>query len=275
MPPLTDFPVGEPTGQRPFVHVRDITAGIDLYERLADTPSYYPASTVKLMTLLILRDQHSADWTTGTVTITAADVTMPSGMNLSKAGLKAGDVLTWEQLAYALIVPSGFDAALAIARVIGNELGGVGVARFVEEMNARAALLGMANALFVDPFGGSKQGGITRNIMSARDLSTLCEAVFATDTIARTVCSQPAYTTSIAGATPRSVTWTNSIPYFSEAGISVLCGKGGDWTYNNDRSFNLTAICTMANGNEAVVTVIGSIDKLNLMLEHRWLAYIQ
>lgn len=276
MPPITDFPVGETTGQMPFVHVRDITAGMDLYERLPDTPSYYPASTVKLMTLLILRDLHSADWTTGTVTIIAADVQMPAGMNLSKAGLKTGDVLTWEQLAHALIVPSGFDAAIAIARVIGNELGGIGgVPRFVVEMNARATILGMNNSTFVDPFGGSKQGNTIRNIMSARDLSILCESVFALDTIARSVCSQATFTTSIAGANPRSVTWTNWIPYFSEAGTSVLCGKSGDWTYNADKSFNLTTICTMANGNEAVVTVIGSIDKLNLMLEHRWLVYIQ
>lgn len=268
---ITDFPVGEPTGQRPYVHVRDLTNGVDLYERLADEPSYMPASTVKLMTLLILRDLHSADWSTGGLIVTAADVTMPAGMNLSKAGLKAGDVLTWEQVAHALIVPSGFDAALAIARVLGLELGN-GVPRFVTEMNARASLIGMTNTTFTDPYGGSKQGNTIRNVMSARDLSLLCEAALGQDTVAQSVCSQAMYTTSIAGPFARSVTWTNGIPYFAEAGTPVLCGKMGDWTYNAERSFNLTAIAEK-NGNRLVVTVLGSYDKNLMMLEHRWLVH--
>src|SRR5262245_34150710 len=145
------FPIGNPTGQKPAVHVRDITNGVDLYVHHADTPSHYPASCVKVMTLLLVREYKAASWTS-MVPVPAADVTNPytsAGINLTTASLKAGDVLSWEDLCYGIILPSGFDACQCAARIIGDELhaaagntGTRGIPRFVERMNARAAELG-------------------------------------------------------------------------------------------------------------------------------------
>ncbi len=61
----------------------------------------------------------------------------------SSAGLRAGDVLTVRQLLEAMLLPSGCDAALALARAYGP-----GRAAFVRKMNATARQLGMRRTRF-------------------------------------------------------------------------------------------------------------------------------
>lgn len=77
-------------------------------------------------------------------------------------GLKAGDTFTLEDLLYGLMLPSGNDAALAIANAIGgNET------HFVEMMNAEAQDLGLHDSHFVNPHGLDADGHYT----SAYDLA--------------------------------------------------------------------------------------------------------
>ena len=61
----------------------------------------------------------------------------------SSAGLRAGDVLTARQLLEAMLVPSGCDAALALAKAYGP-----GRHAFVRKMNAAARQLGMTRTHF-------------------------------------------------------------------------------------------------------------------------------
>ena len=61
----------------------------------------------------------------------------------SSAGLRAGDVLTARQLLEAMLLPSGCDAALALAKAYGP-----GRAAFVHEMNTTARRLGMRRTHF-------------------------------------------------------------------------------------------------------------------------------
>ena len=61
----------------------------------------------------------------------------------SSAGLRAGDVLTVRQLLNAMLLPSGCDAALALAKAYGP-----GRHAFVREMNATAQRLGMRRTRF-------------------------------------------------------------------------------------------------------------------------------
>ena len=63
----------------------------------------------------------------------------------SSAGLRAGDVLTARQLLEAMLLPSGCDAALALARAYGP-----GRRAFVREMNATARRLGMRHTHFAN-----------------------------------------------------------------------------------------------------------------------------
>ena len=83
----------------------------------------------------------------------------------SSASLRAGEELTVAELVRALIVPSGNDAADALALHIG-----AGSAdRFVELMNAKAAELGLADTNFENVHGLDEPG----HVSSARDATTL------------------------------------------------------------------------------------------------------
>lgn len=118
-------------------------SGQIIYEKNPDK-KLYPASTTKIMTALLLLEQGNLD---EKVTVSAEAMNaVPSGSSL--AGLKAGEELTMYELLICLLVPSGNDAANAVAVAVGGS-----ISSFVEMMNERAKLLGCENTHFVNPHG--------------------------------------------------------------------------------------------------------------------------
>ena len=118
------------------------------------------ASTTKIMTALTALTFGSLSQR---ITIGQDTVAMQNGVD-SVAGLQLGDSLTLCELLYALLLPSGDDAAVAIAEgVAGTQ------ARFVAEMNAEAALLGLWRTHYANPDGLDENGHYT----TARDLAQL------------------------------------------------------------------------------------------------------
>ena len=107
------------------------------------------ASTTKIMTALLVLQRTTL---TETVTIVADDLVGESTM-----GLTEGETQTVENLLYGLLLPSGNDAAMALARHVGatlTEPAGVGpVERFVALMNRTAQQMGLADTHFVNPHG--------------------------------------------------------------------------------------------------------------------------
>ncbi len=128
-------------------------------------------SVTKVATALVVVDHLDLD----DEIVVASEDMLPDGF--SSMGLQPGDTLTVEQLLTGLIVESGGDAALALARTIGGDLSGsddlatVHVA-FVEEMNAKVAELGLEDTQFANPDGeDSSQAWST-----ARDVAYLYAA---------------------------------------------------------------------------------------------------
>ncbi len=104
----------------------------------------FPASTTKLMTALIAIKHSDMD---DIVTIDEDNC----GIKVQGAqlcGFNEGDTLTMRDLLYCLLVYSGNDAAIAIARHIGET-----EHNFVKMMNAEAKDLGCINTSFVNPHG--------------------------------------------------------------------------------------------------------------------------
>ena len=93
----------------------------------------------------------------------------------SNVGLVAGDVLGVRELLAATLIPSGNDAAYALAEHLGGGGGEVGVNRFVEEMNQRARALGLENTRFQNPTGLDARGQYS----SAQDLASMARAASA------------------------------------------------------------------------------------------------
>lgn len=124
------------------------------------------ASTTKMMTAyLVLHDP--AMKLSRRVTITPSEVLNDRQGLLkddSEVPLKAGQVVTVQDLLWALMLPSADDAAWVLARVQGN-----GNPRlFIDAMNRAAARLGMHHTHYVDPDGVNRLGYST-----AKDLMKL------------------------------------------------------------------------------------------------------
>jgi len=103
----------------------------------------YPASTTKIMTCLLALEMCKPD---EIVTIPQESAIDVSGSSM--ADLKPGDKIAMKDLLYGLMVPSGNDAAVAIAMHISGS-----VDEFARLMNKKAAELGATKTNFVNPHG--------------------------------------------------------------------------------------------------------------------------
>jgi D-alanyl-D-alanine carboxypeptidase (penicillin-binding protein 5/6) len=125
------------------------------------------ASTTKIMTALAaMQFSPSLDLP---VKVGLDAVAMNTNGN-SVAGLRQGDTITLREALYALMLPSGDDAAVAIADAVAGS-----PARFVGLMNLEAALLGMRHTRYVNVHGLDEDG----HYSSARDLALLADYAMA------------------------------------------------------------------------------------------------
>ena len=126
--------------------------GTVLFERNAQDRAQI-ASITKVMTAIVAIDKAAAD-THVAVSESAASI------GESSANLQQGDVLDFEAALKALLVPSGNDAALAIAETVGSQmisadpsLGKDPVRAFVAAMNDKAAEIGCSDTVYENPHG--------------------------------------------------------------------------------------------------------------------------
>ncbi len=167
------------------VLVYDLDAERALMTRRADLP-VSPASLTKLMTALLVFEQNRL---TERVTIQSQDLVGEATM-----GLRAGEVLHVEELLWGLLVPSGNDAAMALARHHSGQ-----VSTFVQRMNLRARELNLRGTHFANPNGFDADG----QVCSAQDLLALVRLLWQyplfrqiVGTASTTVASHPLRTTN-------------------------------------------------------------------------------
>lgn len=136
----------------------DADTGQILFEKQADK-QMYPASTTKIMTLLLALEQLSLN---KVVTIPKEASQVPGDSSL--VPVTVGEEMTARDLLTALMLRSGNDAANATAVLSYGTLD-----RFVAAMNSKAAQLGMTGTHFVNAHGYHDPDHYT----TARDLATL------------------------------------------------------------------------------------------------------
>jgi len=155
------------------------STGKVLYEKNANKKEY-PASLTKILTALIVLENCEL---TEQVTISnAAVLSVPAGSNI--AYLKAGEVLTVEELLYAMLIGSGNDAANALAIHVSGS-----VTEFVKLMNEKAKQLGATNSNFVNANGIHDANHYT----TANDLMIITQATIKYE-IFNKICSTTSYT---------------------------------------------------------------------------------
>ncbi len=143
----------------------NLDTGTIVYEKNADERRA-PASTTKIMTYIVVYENvDNPDNTTVTISEKIRDELLGTGSSLS--GIQVGDVLTVTQLLHCMMIPSGNDAALALADYVG----GGDVQKFVDMMNEKAAELGCTNTHFMNPHGLHDDNHYT----TARDLAVITQ----------------------------------------------------------------------------------------------------
>ena len=124
--------------------VYDMTDERILYELNPNERSYI-ASLTKILTVITAMEMVS---NFNEQVVYTKEMQSLVRWDTSKAGLKAGDVITYNDLFYACILPSGADAAIALAVSIAGSQ-----ENFVNKMNEKAMLIGMTNSHFANVVG--------------------------------------------------------------------------------------------------------------------------
>ncbi len=139
----------------------DANTGEVLYEKEADK-RIYPASTTKMMTAILAIEEVSP-FKIVEISSYAAQTEGAS------AELRAGDRVQMQDLLYGLMLPSGNDAAVAIAEYIdGSEKA------FAKRMTKKAHAIGATKTQFTNPNGLPDE----RHYTTARDLATIASYAY-------------------------------------------------------------------------------------------------
>jgi serine-type D-Ala-D-Ala carboxypeptidase (penicillin-binding protein 5/6) len=178
----TPTPTPSPT-PAPFItgtaaYLIDADSGHVLYS-LHSTQPLPIASTTKIMTAIVTIENAYLDQG---VIVQQSDLDQVPP-DASTAGLVVGDYFRLRTLLYGLLLPSGTDAAMVIARVVAGS-----TANFVAMMNAKARRLHLTHTHFSSPHGYS---GVD-NYSCAADLVTLANYAMG-NTLFAYIVSQVAY----------------------------------------------------------------------------------
>lgn len=143
--------------------VIDAATGEVFAQRRADEPVAM-ASLTKIFTAVEAIEEAPPD-----ATITTTDDDLVGG-DATQMGFGPGETFTLQDLLYGMMLPSGNDAARAIARALGGQPGDSAeqaVARFVARVNERVRDMGLTNTTLVNPDGW----GVPGHHSSAHDLA--------------------------------------------------------------------------------------------------------
>lgn len=140
----------------------DCKKGKVLYHKNATTP-VYPASTTKLMTALVILELCNLN-----DTVKVGEEIQLIASDSSRAYLQEGERLTVQMLLEGMLIPSGNDAAYALAahggRIILKDKSADAkraVNAFVDKMNEKVKELGLKDTHFKNPDGYDAEGQYT------------------------------------------------------------------------------------------------------------------
>lgn len=175
---LAPATVAPPAQPRAWIVVDAATGAVlDAHDERMPMP---PASLTKLLTALI-----AVDHLTPADTLTVSD--RAAGEPATKINMKPGQVWTFQDALYSLLLSSANDAAVAIGERVGGSL-----EAFSGQLRQAGTVLGLQDApILADPAGlddnFSVNGG---NVISARDLAIIGRAVLAQPLLAQVVATK-------------------------------------------------------------------------------------
>ena len=253
-----------------FCSAYDVTYDKYLYTKNGDGKAY-PASTTKIITAITALKYAKP---TDTYTIGSELDVMYQGSSPSTAGLVKGQVWTLHQLLYATLLPSGNDAAYAVAALCmdvkepGNKYGArEKIDKFAELMNETAREVGATNSHFMVPDGNSyyKSNGawddrITYHYVTANDMVKICKYALTMGEFAEVV-STPSVTFTLANGKQYSFNNTNNL--IKPSTSYYLSGTIGIKTGTTNPAGNCLITAVEYNGRVIIVAVLKASTSAN------------
>ncbi len=217
----------------------------------------YPASTTKILTALTAVKYGDLD-----KKVTVSENCMIQIEGSSMAHLNVGDQITIRELLYGLILPSGNDAAVAIAEGVAGS-----IKDFVKLMNKTAKEIGATHSHFVTPNGLHDKNHYT----TPYDIYLITNEAIKNDTVAQ-VLSTTTYNAYYrdANGNPVNMTWNSSNlfatkKYAINENYTFVGGKTGTTA---EAKYCLVLITKNQKGDTIISEVYGSNNKYNLYLLH-------
>lgn len=201
-----------------------------------DTKKTSTASLTKMMTTLVAIEE--IDNLDKIVTIKERD--FEGTVGYSKAGFKVGDKVTYRDLLYGIILPSGADAVNA---VVNNTLG---YDKFIKKMNETAKKIGMNDTSYANPVGKDDEN----NYSTSNDLAKLLKYALKNETF-KTIFTTKNYKTSNGLNLESTVNRYENILNTNEI-------KGAKSGFTKDAGRCLASITTLNNVNYLLVVINSS-----------------
>jgi D-alanyl-D-alanine carboxypeptidase (penicillin-binding protein 5/6) len=204
---LAAGPATGPAGVRShYAELANAATGANLWSRSSylERPM---GSVTKVMTAYVVLTTPGLNLNR-VITVPPGIVAYDKKFDASTAGLVPGEKLTTLQLLYAMMLPSGCDAAYTLAAGYGP-----GLPAFIAQMNAMARELGLTRTHFTDFSGLPTPSGFS-TYSTAHDLVNLGRAAMRNPTLAAIVATR---TYQVAAtSTHKAHTWHNLNPLLSK-----------------------------------------------------------
>lgn len=239
--------------------VVDSATGKELYS-FKPTKIWPAASLTKLMGAMVFLDRKpNLD---RIVAMTSRDEVGGGRLRVS-----SGAKMSIQDLVFSSIVGSANNAAQALSR-----LSGFSQKTFISKMNAKAKAIGLQSAKFYDPVGMDP-----RNVMTARDVSTLAKKAFSTPVL-QNAASTASYAFSIRNQNVKKVITNTNKLLTDDNGLIVFGGKTG---YLEESRHNLVTEFRGTAPDQArlIIVILGSPDTSTMfftgkrLAEWAWNAY--
>lgn len=217
----------------------DIDSGIVLYENNSHA-SLPIASLTKIMTAILILESHNLN-----EIVTIKDDF--SGLEGVKIDLYQYESMTIEDLLIGLLVRSGGDAAIALAKHHSNS-----VEKFVAEMNQKAKMLNLYNTNFMNPVGLDD----SKHYSSAFDLAILTKYALHNSHFRQIIRLNRATITSVDGKITHKFKNTNKL--LNNEYLNILGVKTGTTDEAGESIINLAR---NSKGQEIITVLLNSPDR--------------
>ena len=225
------------------VEIYDLTDKKVLYEYKSNEVSSIASLTKIATTITAIENIRNLD---EKVTITE-EILQTVSWDASRAGLKAGDVVTYKDLLYASMLPSGADATNSIAILSSGS-----IENFVKKMNDLVHKIGLFNTNFVNVTGLDEKS----NKSSADDVTKLL--VYSL----KNPIFKKLYTTKEYKMSNNQIVKSTIITNYNNPNYNTAKIIGSKTGYTKDAGYCLSSL-TNINGHEVIIVLLNASKQDN------------